>query len=121
MHIRDQNQSLRFFLLAQFIVYTKVPIWVGSSKKGVLKGWVGLGTFILKRACSKGGTKEHMHTTILLPCKNPNKLGYLLCIDNPQKGHNKRNQGVEIFRFFFMMVVDVSQERDGCVAILFYQ
>ena len=24
-----------FFLLAQFIVYTKVPIWVGSSKKGV--------------------------------------------------------------------------------------
>ena len=64
MHIRDQNQSLSFFLLAQFIVYTKVPIWVGSSKKGVLKGWVGLGTCILKRACSKGGTKEHIHTTI---------------------------------------------------------
>ena len=64
MHIRDQNQSLNFFLLAQFIVYTKVPIWVGSSKKGVLKGWVSLGTCILKRACAKGGTKEHMHTTI---------------------------------------------------------
>ena len=58
---------------------------------------------------------------ILLPRKYPNIVGYLLCIDNPQKGHNKRNQGVEIFRFFFMMVVDVSQERDGCVAILFYQ
>ena len=64
MHIRDQNQSLSFFLLAQIIVYTKVPIWVGSSEKGVLKGWVSLGTCILKRVCSKGGTKEHMHTTI---------------------------------------------------------
>ena len=63
MHIKDQNQSFSFFLLAQFIVYTKVPIWVGAYKKGVLKGWVGLGTCILKRACSKGGTKEHMHTT----------------------------------------------------------
>ena len=66
MHIRDQNQSLNLFLAAQFIVYTKVPIWVGSSKTGVLKGWVGLGTCILKRVCSKGVTKEQMHTTISL-------------------------------------------------------
>ena len=32
------------------------------ARKGVLKGWVSLGTCMLKRVCEKGGTKEHMHT-----------------------------------------------------------
>ena len=46
-----KTNLLSFLFLAQFIVGTKVPTWVGLAKKGVLKGWVGLGTCILKRVC----------------------------------------------------------------------
>ena len=38
MHIRDQTSLISVLLLTQFIVDTKVPIWVGLAKKGVLKG-----------------------------------------------------------------------------------
>ena len=54
---------LSFLLLAQFIVHTKVPIWVGLVTY-VLKRWVGLGICMLKRVWQKGGTKEQMHNTI---------------------------------------------------------
>ena len=51
MHIRDQTSLFSFLLIAQFIVNTKVPIWVGLAKNDVLKGAVGLGTCILERVC----------------------------------------------------------------------
>ena len=52
MHIKIIKSSfLSFLLLAQFIVDTTVPIWVGLS------------TCMLKGCAKNGGTKEHMYTT----------------------------------------------------------
>ena len=54
LNLEDHSLTQRFnlfsfLLLNQFIIDTTEPIWVVLAKKGVLKGWVNLGTCILKR------------------------------------------------------------------------
>ena len=73
MHVKGiKTKLLRFLLLVQIIVDTKVPIWVGLAQQlatCVLKSVAQRNTCTpqhegmhAKKGVLKGGTKEHMHT-----------------------------------------------------------